>query len=111
MVFCFTGLRNLDASENRLINVGNLFSEFAHLEILYLQNNKLKAVPDVSNCINLKELYMQNNQVTEFNSSTFSATKIQLLNFRSNKIDKMEVKKDDLEFVDRFWLENNDITV
>ena len=53
---------------------------------------------------------MQNNQVTEFNSNIFANTKIQLLNFRSNKIQKLEIEKEDLELVDRFWLENNDIT-
>lgn len=99
----------LDISENRLISCPNSFKDFSHLEILYLQRNKIAELPDLSGCRALKELYMQNNLLKEFNSETFALLRIQLLDFRSNKLETLTITKADLEFVDRFYLDYNEI--
>ncbi|CAG7816881.1 unnamed protein product [Allacma fusca] len=106
-----TGLRTLDASDNCLVKMPDTLSELIHLEILYLRKNRLTKIPDVSKCGILKEIYLQNNLIASFDSKVFSMTKIQLLDFRTNKIKYLEISKDHLEFVDRFYLDNNDIGV
>lgn len=79
--------------------------------MLYLSQNRIIELPDISGCKALKELYMQNNLLKEFNSEMFSLLRIQLLDFRSNKIETLNVNKEDLEFADRFYLDNNEIAV
>lgn len=105
------GLRSLDVSENGLEVCPKSFKDLCHLEMLYLQRNKIRELPDLSGCKALKELYMQNNLLKEFNSETFALLRIQLLDLRSNKIETLTVNKEDLEFVDRFYLDNNEIAV
>jgi len=106
----FIGLRTLDLSENHLISCPSGLVELVHLEILYLQRNKLESVPDVSKAKNLKELYLQNNLITELSSEGLAMTKINLLDLRSNKIDNLDINCDDLEFLERFYLDNNEIS-
>ena len=111
MTCSIIGLRTLDVSENCLSSIPSSIADLVHLEMLYLRKNKLTRIPDVSNCHILKEIYLQNNLIPCFNSEVFSMTKIQLLDFRCNKITDMKIDKEHLEFVDRFYLDNNDIAV
>ncbi|CAL8130660.1 unnamed protein product [Orchesella dallaii] len=106
-----TGLRSLDVSENYLTCCPKSFREFLHLEVLYMQRNKITELPDLGGCKALKEIYMQNNALVEFSSETFAVTRVQLLDFRANKIETLLITKEDLEFVDRFYLDNNEIAV
>lgn len=97
-------------SDNCLKSCPAALSELVHLEILYLQRNKLVQVPDVSKAKNLKELYLQNNLLREINSESFGNTKLNLLDLRSNKIDDLHIDCEDFEFLDRFYLDNNNLT-
>lgn len=104
-----SGLRTLDVSENRLISCPKSLVELVHLEILYLQRNKLEILPNVSKAKNLKELYLQNNLIKEMSSEGLAMTKVHLLDLRTNKIENIEINCDDLEFLERFYLDNNEI--
>lgn len=84
-------------------------SELVHLEILYLQRNKLEQMPDVSKAKNLKELYLQNNLIRAVNFEKLSNTKINLLDLRNNKIDDLQLDCEDMEFLDRLYLDNNNL--
>jgi len=102
------GLRHLDISENVLTDVGSI-SQFSHLEILYLQQNKLKRIPGFGNASKLTELYMRDNQVRKFSSNCFTGTVIRLIDLRTNKINELDIFREDLELLDRLYLDNNDI--
>lgn len=97
----------MDLSENSLTDVGSLLSEFSHLEILFLHQNKLKRIPVLDNAKKLTELYMRHNQVRIFSSSSFAESRIQLIDLRENKISELEIQMDDLKLLDRCYLDNN----
>lgn len=75
-----------------------------------MDNNKLTELPFLNNCKNLIELYVQNNAIKKFSSVVFNGTKVQLLDLRCNKIYSVEIDRYDLEFLDRLYLDNNDIS-
>jgi Leucine-rich repeat (LRR) protein len=109
-VHAFVGLRTLDLSENRLTTCPKGISELVHLEIVYLQRNKLDTFPPISRAKNLKEIYLQNNLIREVISEVFAETKLNLLDLRMNKIENLALNSEDLEFLERFYLDNNEIS-
>lgn len=66
-------------------------------------------MPDVSKAKNLKELYLQNNLIRAVNFEKLSNTKINLLDLRNNKIDDLQLDCEDMEFLDRLYLDNNNL--
>jgi len=109
MICELSGLRTLDLSENELISCPRGLTQLVHLEILYLQRNKLESIPDVSRAKYLKELYLQNNQIRTLLSETFLETQLNLLDLRMNKIENLVLSPDDFEYLERLYLDNNDI--
>jgi Leucine-rich repeat (LRR) protein len=76
-----SGLRLLDLSNNKLVQVPNF--NLPHLTQLFLANNQLAQVPNFDNLPNLTQLTLKNNQLVEVpNFSLLNLTCLSLANNR-----------------------------
>jgi len=63
------------------------------IQYIYLNNNRLTEVPDLSRFTQLKGVYFQNNNITTLHSDAFVAnTKLEIIDFGNNKITALPEK-------------------
>ena len=86
-IYKIYGLRNLDLSNNNISIINELPSNSLHLLIhLDLSNNELSHFYKGRSLINLKYLYLDNNNLTEFPSSVTRLRKLKELSLSGNNI-------------------------
>lgn len=70
----------------------NNLSEFNKLDsssfwVIHLGNNQLTSIPDLSNLVNLRELYLNNNSISIYTAGAFAKmTLIRLINLNGNNL-------------------------
>ncbi len=91
------GLMNLNSLEvlhafNNKISLVDL--DLKSLKILTLSNNKITSLPKIHfNCINLKELYINNNEISDI-STLDHLTNLRRFNFNDNQITNISAMRD-----------------
>ena len=55
-------LKTLELSRNELEAMPDSVAELERLEVVYVRHNRLSAMPKLGKCLQLKELYIGNNQ-------------------------------------------------
>lgn len=88
--FC-TNLNTLILSSNSLtvFPTSNDFS-LSGLTKLSLSKNNLKQIPNLSVCVNLQELRINNNEITSLSDTITMAPKLKILEISNNLIDSWE---------------------
>ena len=81
-------LQNVTLRNNRISTIHrNAFQGIPHLQYLYLENNRMEALPDfVFREMNLVELFLDGNSITELTNGAFVGVRIQNLNLNRNQI-------------------------
>lgn len=102
-------LQTLDLTSNKMKLV--TLKDLGHLELLYLRYNQLTTLPNLVNCISLKELQMGNNFLTTISSQDLDSIKnVKILELRENKIASLPDTIDTLAQLERLDLSRNDLT-
>ncbi len=84
-----TQLRSLDLSSNRIVLTAQTAQQLATgslLEVLHLNDNPLGATPDVSQMPALRNLSLQNTNITQWPNGLWALTHVQWANLRNNLI-------------------------
>ncbi|KAK2151628.1 hypothetical protein LSH36_356g02050 [Paralvinella palmiformis] len=89
-------VRELYLGENKVTDVTDL-SRFKNLYCLWLNSNKLRSVNCLSENFRLAELYLQNNEITTITGSLRHLTSLQVLFLHNNQLQKLEVVVQELE--------------
>jgi Leucine-rich repeat (LRR) protein len=101
----------LELSHNNLADVPDSIQELHSLERLYLQHNKIKAMPNLSNCSNLKEVHLGFNNIEELTDMDIeNMPNVKLLDLRDNKIPVLPDEIINLQCLERLDLSNNDLS-
>ncbi|XP_051172988.1 P-granule-associated novel protein 1-like [Leptopilina boulardi] len=83
----------LDLSGNQIQQLSErIFLKTPVLESLNLNDNKLQKIPNFHSLVNLKKLYVKNNQITNLNKDSFSSSleNLQILSLSTNNIDSID---------------------
>ena len=81
-----TALEEINVSENKLVTVPAEVLQLPNLRRLYLHNNLIKALPDISGCEKLETLLIQNNRLTEVPNGIGSLQMLKGFDAERNKI-------------------------
>ncbi|XP_051172969.1 chaoptin-like [Leptopilina boulardi] len=85
-------LIHLDLSGNQIQQLSErTFLKTPALESLNLNDNQLWKIPNLHSLINLKNLYVKNNQITNLDKDSFSSLEnLQILSLSTNNIDSID---------------------
>ena len=101
----------LDLTQNDLEELPDTMSELTRLECLYLKHNNLRAMPNLRNCVHLREVHMGNNRLTEITEEQVeNIPNVKILDLRDNKIAAVPDEIVNLQSLERLDLTNNDLT-
>ncbi|WAR24190.1 LRC40-like protein [Mya arenaria] len=107
---CMNGLRELDATHNELSGLPQEVGTLIHLERLYLRHNRLTYLPVLTDCSNLKELHVGNNQISAITAEHIShLPAISILDLRDNKLSSLPDEIVQLQSLERLDVTNNDL--
>jgi len=103
-------LVTLELTNNQLTCLPDSMQGLSHLEILYLRHNRLASIPVLTNCINLKELHLGNNCITQLTTKDIeNILNVRTLDLRDNKIIKIPEDVTALQLLERLDVSNNDL--
>ncbi len=102
----------IELSNNQLVEIpDDALQDMHSLERLYLHHNKLKAIPNLRNCLNLKELHIGFNFVEEFTAENIeNLPNVTTLDLRDNKIPLLPDEIINLQGLERLDVSNNDLS-
>ncbi|KAH3694443.1 leucine-rich repeat-containing protein 40-like [Dreissena polymorpha] len=104
-------LKQFDATHNELTELPTEFGSLQSMEQLYLRHNRLLHLPVLKNCVNLKELHLGNNQISEITAAHVAhLPAISILDLRDNKLTALPEEMGNLESLERLDVTNNDLT-
>ncbi|KAF8820246.1 leucine-rich repeat protein LRR1 [Cardiosporidium cionae] len=103
-----TKLEELWLGKNKITSM--LFPPFLHLRVLSLQSNRLENWDGTlcTNCQNLVELYVSNNNISSLPHGLRNLTCMKVLDLSSNKISQIE-QLESLEALEDLWMNDNRI--
>lgn len=101
----------LDCTQNQLEMIPPVLALMDSLEQLYLRHNKLRFLPELPQCKNLKELHVGNNQIDSIQAEYLKhLSALSVLELRDNKLKALPEEVTLLEGLERLDLANNDLT-
>ncbi len=104
-------LNCLELSHNNLSCLGDSALQDMHsLERLYLQHNKLTAMPVLKNCLHLKEIYLGFNLIVELTDIDLEhMPNVKMIDLRENKIPVLPDEIINLQGLERLDISNNEL--
>ena len=86
------------------------FSDLVNLKNLYLNNNQIKEIPDgFSNFVNLQNFILSNNQIKEIPDGFSNLVNLKNLYLNNNQIKKIPISLINLRNLRIFHYDNNEI--
>lgn len=104
-------LVRLDVTNNELTKLPDAMNELGKLDSIAAQNNKIKELPIVNGAINLKELFLAGNEISDISLNfceNFSS--LLVLDLRDNKITVIPEEISNLSKLTRLDLTNNGVS-
>lgn len=80
-------LKILEARGNLIKTINPLY--FTNLDSLYLAENNIKHIRDLSHLVNLRILHLRHNKISKLRGFSKTMAKLQYINLRDNRIDKL----------------------
>ncbi|CAF0963981.1 unnamed protein product [Brachionus calyciflorus] len=74
-------------------------SRFKNLKILWLQSNKLKALPFIQNCYTITELYLQDNLIQSIENTFRNLYNLNVIFLQANQITDLNTTVDELSYL------------
>jgi Leucine-rich repeat (LRR) protein len=106
-----TDLQKMDVRKNNLRALPEYMNDLRNIEFLYAQHNDIEKLPDLSDCVNLKEVHLSNNFIKEIPENFCEKLpNLKVLDLRDNKIEKLPDEISMLQGLMRLDLTNNSIS-
>ncbi len=103
--------KSLDLSGLNLTQLPNELSELKQLEELYIDNNRLSALPThLGNLSHLKVIRACNNQISNITKAVRKLNKLETLDLRNNKINSLPRELGQISHLKRLHLCDNNLT-
>jgi len=104
-------IKTLDVSRNELETTSDSLSGLQRLEIANLRHNRLAVMPQLKSCVELKELYVGNNLLSDITLEDIKhIPNVKTLELRDNKIAIIPNELILLQALERLDLANNNLT-
>ena len=84
-------LRNIDLSYNKFTELNYFTFYYKYLEVLNVSNNSLSEIPKNIKSRNLRELYLNNNQIKELPRSLGRLKKLEKISIAHNQIEELPI--------------------
>ena len=104
-------MKIIDLCENQIDELPSEIGELAHIEQLYVRQNRITSLPNLKKCCKLKDLDVSFNKITEIDENCFDNL-VSLVNFnlRDNQLKNLPKTVKNLQVLERLDLSNNNLS-